>query len=282
MPTRRSSMISATSSWRRGRSATPPSTRPSIASASAAWSISSASWATTTWSRWRSTPTATRCPRASSPSFSRSSDAHRAIEHARGMERFPRRAMRDLVAAARAGGDEDRVGRGLAHLGQHAEFADLHRDFVMLGLVAEGSCHAAAGALEALDLEPGHEAKRGDARADEVERLLMAMAVQHGLAGERLELGREAAGCRLGGDEFLEEQRVLGERLCLGAGQHGRQLVAQRQEARGLKAHDRHAARDKRLERGEEARGLALCLIDEARRQEGATAAERAFARRRR
>src|SRR5580658_9561384 len=120
--------------------------------------------------------------------------------------------MGDLLATAGAGRDENRLRGSGAHSGQDAELADAERHVVMFGLVAEGAGHAAAGRLEGLDLEAGDELQRGDARAQRVESLLVAMAVQQRLARRRLDLELPAAGGAFGRDEFLEEPRLLGER----------------------------------------------------------------------
>ena len=69
-------------------------------------------------------------------------------QHARDVHRLALRAVLDLVAAAGAVGDDQRVGRGLAHRGQQVRFAHLHRHLVVLGLVAEAARHAAAGRFD--------------------------------------------------------------------------------------------------------------------------------------
>ena len=90
-------------------------------------------------------------------------------------------------------------GGGGAHLRQDAEFADLQRHVVMLGLVAERAGHAAAGRVEGLDLELRDQPQRLGRRADRAERLLVAMAVQQrGAARHRRERQLEAAGLALG------------------------------------------------------------------------------------
>src|SRR6185312_12752345 len=98
-------------------------------------------------------------------------------EDSRGVQRLASGAVLDLVAAARAGSDENGVHRRTAHLGQHAELADPERHVVMLGLVAEGAGHAAAGAVEGLDPETRHQLQGRDAVSHGVERLLVAMPV---------------------------------------------------------------------------------------------------------
>ena len=72
----------------------------------------------------------------------------------------------DLVAATGAAGGEERLGGCGAHPRQHAELADPERHRVMLGLVAEGAGHAAAGRIEGLDLEFGDQLQGFDRGAD--------------------------------------------------------------------------------------------------------------------
>ena len=111
-------------------------------------------------------------------------------------------------------------------------------------------------------------------RAHRVERLLVTVAVH-----QRVLLGRheriEAAGAVLAGEEFLEQERALGETACVIAEAHHQELVAQGQEARWLEPDDGGTARDVRRERGDDAARFGLRLVDQSRREEGAAAAER-------
>ena len=91
----------------------------------------------------------------------------------------------------------------------------------------------------------------------------------------RRELGREAACLGLGGDEFLEELRLRGERAGFGAGKQRRKFVAQGQEAGRLEPDDRRARGDVRRERGQHAARLGSRLLDEPDAEEGAAAAQR-------
>src|SRR5437870_1980407 len=75
----------------------------------------------------------------------------------------------DLVTAARAVGGEQCIGRRRPHLRQHPEFADLQRQLVMLGLVAEGSRHAATGRLKGFDRETRDQLQSRYRRTDRVE-----------------------------------------------------------------------------------------------------------------
>src|SRR5215831_10116140 len=154
---------------------------------------------------------------------------------------------------------------------------------MVFGLIAEGAGHAAAGAVERLDGDAGHSFERGDAGAHGVERFLVAVAVQQHL-GRRTAAGGdlEATGGGLLRDELLKELGAPRERLWLLAGQEPQELVAQREEAGGLKADDRRAAVEMGPERGEHALRLGLGFRDEAGREEGAAAAERTLARGRR
>ena len=107
----------------------------------------------------------------------------------------------------------------------------------------------------------------------------MAVAVhERTREARRAQVERETLGRALADDELLERERRGRERLGLGAGQERPKLVAQAEHARGLEADDRDAARDLRRERGAHARGLRARLLDHARREIRAAAAERPFA----
>src|SRR5205809_8126385 len=80
--------------------------------------------------------------------MSNSHRGRRVVEDAHEVAALAACRIGDLVPAARAVCGEQGVGGSGAHLRQHAEFADLQRQLVMLGLVAERSGHAAAGRLE--------------------------------------------------------------------------------------------------------------------------------------
>src|SRR5713226_4007797 len=70
---------------------------------------------------------------ATGPSLSRSAGEGllgRLIQNPYDVARFAAGAFGDLVAAAGAAGGEQRLGRRRAHLGQDAQFADLHRHLV--------------------------------------------------------------------------------------------------------------------------------------------------------
>src|SRR5712671_6197819 len=81
----------------------------------------------------------------------------------------------NLMAAARAIGGEQGIASCHAHLRQHAELTDLQRYLVVLGLIAERSCHATACRVEALYRKIGNELQSLDRRADRGKRFLVTM-----------------------------------------------------------------------------------------------------------
>ena len=96
------------------------------------------------------------------------------------MLRRPAGAVGNLVAATGAIRNDERAFAGGAHGRQQRGFGHRHRDFVMLGLVAEAARHAAAGALDRFGLEPRHQRERGQQRRRAVEALAVAMGVDQG------------------------------------------------------------------------------------------------------
>ena len=84
------------------------------------------------------------------------------------------------------------------------------------------------------------------------------MAVDQDRLGDRREGDREAARLRLARDELLEQERLRGDRIGLGAEPQRQRLVAQREQARRLEADDRHAGVGERQQRIEQRRGFAL------------------------
>ena len=65
--------------------------------------------------------------------------------------------------------------------------------------------------FDGLDREFGNQLEHGLDRAHGVERFLVAMAVEHGPAGERRQRQGEPAGARLAGQEFLEQDGLAGD-----------------------------------------------------------------------
>ena len=90
------------------------------------------------------------------------------------------RRIADLVAATGSvGNDEGFVGGG-ADGGQQIQLSHLHGDVVVLGFVAEGAGHAAAGAGYGAHFEFRDELEDGFDGAHAVEGLLVAVAVEQG------------------------------------------------------------------------------------------------------
>ena len=132
---------------------------------------------------------------------------------------------------------------------QQRQLGHLHRDVVVLGLVAEAAGHAAAARLDRLDLRARARASAPSRTArHRAERLLVAVAVQQRfLLRQRLQ--RRA---RAGPPSFSRarnssnRQRVSASSAAASPGQHRQEFVAQREQARRLEPDDRHAARDVR------------------------------------
>ena len=61
----------------------------------------------------------------------------RLLEYFGSVEGAPTRRVRDLLAAAEAVGDDERVGVSRANGRKQRALADLHRDVVVVGLVTE-------------------------------------------------------------------------------------------------------------------------------------------------
>src|SRR5437764_5023647 len=105
----------------------------------------------------------------------------------------------------------------------------------------------------------------------------MAMSVEVRLARTVRAQGElELSAPRLAGEEFLEQQRLLRDGLDGAFLHHGSELVAQRQEARGLDSDDGNAALRMRAERVDEPRQLHPRLVHQAGAEERAPAAQRA------
>src|SRR5437773_1855406 len=160
----------------------------------------------------------------------------------------------------------------ISHCGQKAQLGHLHRDRVVLGLVAEAACHAAAARFDRLDPQLRDQLQHPHHRGHGVERFLMAMAVQQRLFRQRREASREMARVELAGDEFLEQKRMACEDFA--ARKHGAEFVAEAEQARGLEPDDRRAALDPGRERLQRATRLCLGFLDQPGREERPPAAQ--------
>jgi hypothetical protein len=94
------------------------------------------------------------------------------------------RCLRDLLPAAEAVGDDERVLRGRAHSRQQAAFADGLRNPVVIALKAERAGHSATSAVDdfAVETEPFQDLQ---VRVHAGQRLLMTMPVHERLSLER-------------------------------------------------------------------------------------------------
>ena len=101
------------------------------------------------------------------------------------------------------------------------------------------------------------------------------------LLGQRLQFQLEAPGPLLAHQEFLEQKGVVGDGFGFLAESQGKELVTQREQARGFEADDRHAPGHERHECGDHPHRLALGALDLARREIGTAAAQRRRAERR-
>ncbi len=195
-----------------------------------------------------------------------------ASQQLRRVQRAAAGAIGDLVAAARAVGDNDRIGRR-AHRRQQARLGHLHRDLVVRGFIAEAAGHAAARAFDQRRLRAGNQAQHLEDRLDRAECFLVAMRMHEQPLGHGPQWRREAARLRLARDELFEQQRLPRDRFGLLTEAHHERLVAQRQQARRLEADDRHAGLGERQQRVDQRLGPVLRRGDHAARQVGAPAA---------
>src|SRR5581483_9658883 len=105
----------------------------------------------------------------------------------RDVQRLAADALLDLRLAREPVGDDERLAVRLAHLREERALAARLRDLVVAGLVAPRSRHAAAAAVEDLDLDP-HRLEQLLLRLDPARRLVVAVAVQERAAPERRQL----------------------------------------------------------------------------------------------
>ena len=104
----------------------------------------------------------------------------RTRQHHRRMHGLATAPVRDLAPAAGAVSNQKGVlGRG-ADRGKQIQLRHLHRQLVVLGLVAEGAGHAAATGLDDVGLEPGNPVKHARGGIEGAESLLMAVSVDEG------------------------------------------------------------------------------------------------------
>ena len=120
------------------------------------------------------------------------------------MKVFGAVAVRDMVGEGGAVCNKDRAGLGIADRGQQRQLAHRQRHVDGVGGVAEASGHAATARLDRFDLQIGDEPEHGFDRAEGVERLLMAMAVDQGAASDFLQRQIEPALRRFAREELLE------------------------------------------------------------------------------
>ena len=109
----------------------------------------------------------------------------RALEHAHDVDRLARppatRQVGDLVPAARAVGDDQRVRRRRADGRHQRELGHAHGDVVVCGIVPETSRHSATARLDEIHAELGDEAQHRLRRRYGIERFLVAVRVQERL-----------------------------------------------------------------------------------------------------
>src|SRR3954452_3601755 len=101
------------------------------------------------------------------------------------------------------------------------------------------------------------------------------MAVHQGFLWHRAKRQLEPASLRLAHQKLLEQQRMCTDAPGLVVAAQREQLVAQRQQATRLQPHDRNASRGERSICRDKPVEFVAPMIDEARRKEGARAAER-------
>ena len=157
------------------------------------------------------------------------------------MHRLSFRKIPDLVAAACARGDDGRVRISGAHRGHESILGDGEADLVVIDLVAEVADHAAAAAVDDLNI-----VARGRQHIDRHlvagQRLVVTVAVEQSLARVRPPESLEAIS-RVGlGHKLLNREGLPGHDLGpLGVAGQGQIFVAHGQDAAGLNTNDGHA-----------------------------------------
>ena len=153
-----------------------------------------------------------------------------------------------------------------------------HRQVVVLGLESERAGHAAAAGVELGDLGAGDLRSSAERRGGARERLLVAVAVeQDAAAADGLVLRQVEPAVGDGLEQQFLRQAGRAATACARrvAGQQGQVLVAQREQARGLHADDRHAAAGRVTQARGHARRHPPGLVEQALGQAGPATAAR-------
>src|SRR6185369_18063481 len=146
------------------------------------------------------------------------------------VQRLAVRALLDLLPAAEAVGDDERVARRRAHRRQQHPLADAHRDLVVVAIEAERAGHAAAAGVELLEVETDLLQHRLF-RLELHDRLVMAMSLYDGFPFQLRQLDVLALQELAEREEALADAGMLGEEI--------RQLVAEDGDAARLQSDDR-------------------------------------------
>jgi diadenosine tetraphosphatase ApaH/serine/threonine PP2A family protein phosphatase len=179
-------------------------------------------------------------------------------------------ALGDLLAAAESVGDDEPVGWGLADRGQKFEFADSGGDFVFVVVESEGAGHAAASRGGRLEID-ANAAQEGFFGGHLHDRLVMAVAVEQGFAGELRERGE----ARVVLEEFAEQERLFAQGLgALVVREEIEEFVAENGDAAGLESDDRDSGFDLGFELVEDIEQETLGAVEHAEVVERASAAE--------
>ena len=127
----------------------------------------------------------------------------------------------EVPGAATMGGVSVVVGlHGLADGREEEHLADGQGCLVMLFLVAEGACHAAAGGGDDVQVAAWQQAQHGGSLVDAYDGFLVAVAVEPYLDSIATELvGGDVAAGHFAHDEFVVEEAVAPQAFCLVA--HG-------------------------------------------------------------
>src|SRR5581483_9128690 len=135
-----------------------------------------------------------------------------------------------------------------------------------------------ATGLDGFDLQFRDEPQSLFDRLERAEGLLVAVAMHHGLVGDRAKSQLQPSGSGLAHQKFLEHESLRADGLGPLVRAQRQQLVTQREKTTWLEADDRHAARRERRVGGNQTVELSTGVIDRTGRQEGAAATQRAAA----